>query len=139
MNCGDTGEGGVAASVSPRSTEAAHFMSEMLWAWSVNTLFTLRSDMTLEVFRQEPNGDAQNCNGASIPASGLFFSMSGCVRLRVCPLFQCRPDKSLSLAVGLGPVWPGPLVPDTELTASFTKFAGRVTSSIIRAYRMRKG
>ena len=39
--------------------------------------FTLRSGMTLEVFCQEPNGDAQNCNGVSISTSRLFFSMSG--------------------------------------------------------------
>ena len=57
--------------------------------------------------------------------------MSG-IRLRVCPLFQCRLDKSFGLAVGLWPVRPGPFVLYTELATCFTKFAGFVAGPIIR-------
>lgn len=86
--------------------------------------------MKLEVFSKEPNGDAQNCNDASIPASRLFVSMCG--DTFQCPSFQCHLDKSFGLAIGLWPVWPGSFIPDTDLPACFTKFAGFVAGPIIR-------
>ena len=52
--------------------------------------------------------------------------------MRVCPLFQCRLDKSFRLAIGLWPVWPGSFVPDTKLPACFTKFTGCVAGTVIR-------
>ena len=52
--------------------------------------------------------------------------------MRVCPLFQRRPDKSFRLAVGLWAVRPGSFVPDTKLPTCFTKFAGFVAGPIIR-------
>ena len=52
--------------------------------------------------------------------------------MRVCPLFQCRLDKSLGLAVGLWPVRPGSFVLYTELMTRFTNFAGFVAGPIIR-------
>ena len=56
------------------------------------------------------------------------------VRLRVCPLFQCRLNKSFGLAVGLWPVGSGSFMSDTKLSACFTKFTGFVAGSIIRQY-----
>ena len=57
--------------------------------------------------------------------------MSGCT-LRICPLFQCRLDKSFRFAIGLWPLWPGFFVPDTELPTGFTKFTGCVAGTVIR-------
>lgn len=56
--------------------------------------------------------------------------------MRVCPLFQCRPDEAFSLAVRLGPIRPGTLVFYAELAASIAKLPRLVASAVIRQYSL---
>ena len=87
--------------------------------------------MKLEVVCQEPNGDAQNCHGASISTSRLFFSMSGCTLARM-------PTLSMPSGYIVRPCrWfvdgrTGSFMPDTKLATGFSKFTGGVAGPIIR-------